>query len=255
MAINLSQKQSDAWHLLEDSVTTEIGYGGAAGGGKSYLGCLWKVYRRNKYPETRGIIGRAELARIKESTLVTYLKACRDLGYVAGVDFKYNAQDHIVTWKNGSVELFKDLTQKPSDIDFASLGSTEFTDAFIDEATEIKLKAYEIVNSRLRWKINEYGLTPKTLITCNPSPGWVKEKFISDDMGDPVKLKDYQAFVHALVTDNPDQGFVENYTRQLNKLTSDYDRRRLLYGDWNVKREVLRPFARSFDRELHQTVE
>lgn len=37
MDITLSQKQSDAWHYLEDNITTEVVYGGAAGGGKSFL--------------------------------------------------------------------------------------------------------------------------------------------------------------------------------------------------------------------------
>lgn len=249
--INLSQKQSDAWRCLEDDETTEIGFGGAAGPGKSYLGCLWKIYRRNTYPGTRGIIGRAKLSRLKESTLVTYFKACGDLGYKSEVHYHYNAQDHLIMWANGSIEVFKDLFLYPSDPDFTSLGSTEYTDAFIDEGTEISLKAFEILNSRLRWMLNDFGLIPKTLITCNPAPGWVKRRFISDDEGKPIVLKPYQKFIHALVTDNPNPEFVKLYTSQLEKITSEYDRRRLLYGDWDARREVVRPFARQFDRKKH----
>ena len=59
--IELSQKQSDAWHYLTDNETTELLYGGGAGGGKSYLGCLWHIDRRNRYANSRGLIGRAEL--------------------------------------------------------------------------------------------------------------------------------------------------------------------------------------------------
>lgn len=251
--IKLSKKQTLAWKYLEDNETTEIGYGGAAGGGKSWLGCIWHIYRRTTYPDSRGLIGRAELSALKESTLVTFFKACSDMGYRAGVDFKYNGQDHTVTWKNGSKTVFKDLKYYPSDPDFTSLGSTEYTDAFIDEATEITQKAFEIVNSRLRWKIAQFGLKPKTLITCNPGPGWVKERFILDKNAKPVILAPYQKFVQALPTDNPDEAFRRLYIEQLNKMTSDYDKRRLLYGDWEAEREVLNPFAHQYSTSKHES--
>ena len=43
MEINFkpSKKQFEAWEYLTDDITTEIGYGGAASGGKSYLVCVW----------------------------------------------------------------------------------------------------------------------------------------------------------------------------------------------------------------------
>ena len=36
-------KQEHAVHFLKDSQTKEVLYGGAAGGGKSALGCLWLI--------------------------------------------------------------------------------------------------------------------------------------------------------------------------------------------------------------------
>ena len=36
----LNPKQRSAFALLKDTKTTEVLYGGAAGGGKSWLGCL-----------------------------------------------------------------------------------------------------------------------------------------------------------------------------------------------------------------------
>jgi len=140
-----------------------------------------------------------------------------------------------------------------SDPDFTSLGSTEYTDAFIDEATEITERAFDIVNSRLRWKISDYGLIPKTLITCNPSPGWVKSRYIVDEKRNPIELKPYQQFVQALVTDNPDENFKTLYIEQLEKLTSDFDRQRLLYGDWEAERDVLNRFATQYDVGKHES--
>src|SRR6478609_3988776 len=129
--IDLSQKQSNAWHYLEDKTTNTVLYGGAAGGGKSYLGCIWHVTRRMTYPKSRGLIARESLNSIEESTLVTLFKVCELMGYQAGRDYKYNAQKHTILWKNGSKTVCKELRYIPSDPDFQRLGSTEYTDAFI----------------------------------------------------------------------------------------------------------------------------
>jgi len=250
MAIELSDKQSLAWSYLEDHVTTEVMYGGGAGGGKSYLGCIWHVYRRTKYPGSRGLIGRNELKVIKESTLVTLLNVCRELGYVSGVDYKYNAVDNVIVWSNGSKTILKELKFQPSDPDFQTLGSTEFTDVFIDEAAEITEKAFEIINTRIRYKLDEFGITPKILLTCNPSQGWIKLRFIKKD-NNVVALKPNQRFVPALVTDNPNERFVELYKQQLEALTNDYDKLRLLHGDWDAEPKPVNPFITQFDPQVH----
>jgi hypothetical protein len=248
--IKLSQKQSNAWHYLNDNVTTELIYGGAAGGGKSYLGCMWHIDRRVRYPETRGFIGRKELKAIKESTLVTYLKVSRIMGYRAGIDFNYNAQDMVINWRNGSRTVFKELKQEPSDPNFESLGSTEFTDAFIDEAGEITEKAFDIINSRIRWMLSDYGLIPKILLTCNPNINWIKHKYIKDKKGTYIQLKDYQKYIRALVDDNPDQSFVKLYKTSLSKM-NEYDKARLLYGDWDAVPKTGGEIYKHFDSKRH----
>jgi len=249
--INLSGKQTQAWNYLEDDTTTEVCYGGAAGGGKSYVGCVWHIYRRTTFAGSRGLIGRSKLKALKESTLVTLFRVASEMGYRANIDFRYNQQDHIIEWKNGSRTILKDLFLYPADPDFVSLGSTEFTDAFIDEGNEISIKAFEIVNSRLRWRLDEYGLIPKTLVTCNPGPGWMKERYVKDDDNQPVVLKDYQKYIQALVTDNPDEKFAALYSTQLGKITNEYDKARLLYGDWDVDPTILNAFATQFDPVGH----
>lgn len=251
--IDLSDKQSEAWHYLEDKTTTEVLYGGGAGGGKSYLGCLWHIHRRIAYPGSRGMIGRAKIAALEESTLITLKNVCHEMGYVEGYDYTYNSQKHTIAWRNGSKTILKDLFQYPADPDFISLGSTEYTDAFIEEANEVTLKAFEIVNSRIRYKLQEFDLTPKVLLTCNPGPGWIKDKFIVDKDGNEIELKPYQKFVQSLVIDNPNKNFVELYTSQLKKITSDYDQRRLLLGDWIAEPGVSNPFAFNYDKLKHES--
>lgn len=250
--IELSDKQSVAWEFLEDQVTNEIFYGGAAGGGKSYLACIWHIYRRTTYPGSRGLIGRAKLKSLEESTLNTLFAVADKMGYKQGTHFKYNAQKHVITWWNGSKTILADLFYYPSDPDFISLGSTEYTDAILEECLELTLKALEIVSSRIRWKLDEFGLAPKVLLTGNPGEGWVKERFIEKD-GKAVKLKPHQKFVQSLVTENPNKEFVKLYVEQLSRMSSEYDKARLLRGSWDARREVLNPFAVQWDDIKHLT--
>jgi phage terminase large subunit len=252
MKLELSKEQSKAWHRLNDNYTSEVFFGGAAGGGKSWFGCLWHIISRVKYPESRGLIGRAKISNLEQSTLITYFKVAKELGYIQGEHFKYNSQKHTITWLNGSQTILKDLFHYPSDPDFISLGSTEYTDAFIDEAPEITLRAFELVNSRIRWKLHDYGLIPKMFLTGNPSPCWVKDRYVSKD-NQPVILQNYQCFIPALLSSNPDKQFRELYEKQLSQLTSDYDKQRLLYGDWDSEREVTNPFLTQYDKVKHES--
>jgi hypothetical protein len=251
--LQLSHKQDDAWEFLNDEHTTEIIYGGGAGGGKSYLGCIWHINQRLQYAGSRGIIGRSKISNLEQSTLITLFGVAAALGYQQGKDFTYNSQKHVINWANGSQTILKDLFLYPSDPDFISLGSTEYTDAFVDEANEISEKAFDILNSRIRYRLHEYGLCPKILLTCNPGPGWLKEKYITDNDNRPVQLKPYQQVVRALVTDNPDQDFIDIYSKQLDRMRSDYDKQRLLFGDWDAMPESKNPFAHQYDKDFHES--
>lgn len=249
--IKLSQRQSVAWQFLENKITTEILYGGAAGGGKSKLASIWHIYRRTTYAGSRGLIGRAKIANLEQSTLVTLFQTASEMGYKSGVHFNYNQQKHIINWVNGSVTVLKDLFYYPSDPEFTSLGSTEYTDAIIDEAQEITRKAKEILTTRIRYRLPDYGLVPKLLLTCNPAPGWIKEDYISDENGISVKLPNHKKFIPALLSDNPNKEFKELYQSQLTAMSSDYDKQRLLFGNWDAKPDILNPFAHNFDRGRH----
>jgi hypothetical protein len=221
-------RQSEALKFLSaDSQVETILYGGAAGGGKTMLGCMWQILRRLKYPGTRSLIGRAKLDTLKKTTMNTFFQVAHDIGLKAGEDFIYNQQSHIVKFSNGSEIILADLQFYPSDPQMTDLGGLELTDVFLDEATEITEKAYSIVSSRIRYKLNEFGLKPKILLTCNPSKGWIYNQFYL-----PYKnqnLPQHLAFIQALPGDNihlPD-----SYVTSLTRLP-EADRKRLLEGDW-----------------------
>jgi len=221
-------RQSEALKFLSaDSNVETILYGGAAGGGKTMLGCMWQILRRLKYPGTRSLIGRAKLDTLKKTTMNTFFQVANDIGLRAGEDYSYNQQSHIIKFSNGSEIILADLFLYPSDPHFQDLGGLELTDVFLDEATEISEKAYSVVCSRIRYKLNEFGLKPKILLTCNPAKGWIYNQFYL-----PYKnqnLPEHLAFVQALPGDNihlPDA-----YVTSLSRLP-EADRKRLLEGDW-----------------------
>lgn len=261
MANNLSSinfspswKQHLAWQALEDNTTEEVMYGGAAGGGKSFLGAAWKIYRRLRYPGSRGVTARTRLIDIKESTLVTYFKVLAAWGLVMGRDYHYKSRSgapEALVFANGSREIFKELAYSPADEDYQRLGSLEITDCWIEEANDgVPEKGADIIKSRIRWMLPEFGLIPKILITCNPGYTWVRLKYVYDAENNPVALKPYQCVIQALVTDNPDRAFVATYKKSLEQLRP-YDRQRLLEGDWNAVEKTGGEFYPSFDNERH----
>ena len=75
--MKLNLKQTLALDFLEDKVTTELLYGGAAGGGKSILGCYFLTKNALRYPESRWVMGRANMKTLKETTYVSFLKVAR----------------------------------------------------------------------------------------------------------------------------------------------------------------------------------
>jgi len=250
--LNFSAKQAKTIRLLETSPTvTQVLYGGAAGGGKSWLGCNWQIYRRLQYPGTRGAIGRDELKKLKRTTLKTFLDCWLSFWQHSGVTMRYNEQSGAITFSNGSEIVLLDLHLYPSDPDFTSLGSLEITDAFVDEATEVTEKAIQILSSRIRYRLDKLPVRePKMLLAGNPAHNWVKFRFVRDEEGNAAVLKPHMAFVPALLSDNPDPEFRRIYGKQLEQL-SHYDRRRLLDGDWDaVAREGGEAFY-SFNPELH----
>jgi len=216
-----------ALKILNNKVTNEVLYGGGAGGGKSYLGCIWQLTVALEFQGTRHLMGRAVLKALKESTLLTFFEVCKTFGLSPGKHYKYNSVDSVIKFFNGSEFYLKDLEFRPSDPEFERLGSTEYTTAFLDEASQISLKGYNIVKSRLRYRLDEYGLVPKILIATNPS-----KNFTYYDFYKPYRAKtlpNYRVFIPALVQDNP--YISKHYIANLKKLDK-ISKERLLYGNW-----------------------
>jgi hypothetical protein len=237
-------RQKEALHFLSpESDVRQVLYGGAASGGKTRLGCEWQILRRLTYPGTRSVIGRSQLKTLKETTLHTFFECTDRFGLKAGTHYTYNENKGLITFDNKSEIILKDLFHYPSDPNFDGLGSLEITDYFVDEVAEVSKKAVDILHSRVRYKLSEYGLTPKGLLTCNPSKSWVYDEFYLAHKEN--RLVDWRAYVRSLPTDNP---FTEpEYLKSLLALP-EYDKQRLYYGNWEFDEDQSKLF---FTSDLH----
>jgi hypothetical protein len=220
-------KQKECFKYLLDNSTKEILFGGAAGGGKSWLGVSYLITMCLTYPKTRYLMGRSKLDALKKTTLNTFFEVCTAWNLKAIEDYTFNGSSNIITFYNGSEIILKDLFLYPSDRNFDSLGSLEITGAFIDEANQITEKAKNVVASRLRYKLDENNLIPKLLMTCNPAKNWVYTSYYRP--AQEKKLKPYRKFIQSLVTDN--EYISKHYENQLFEL-DELTKQRLLFGNW-----------------------
>ena len=190
------------------------------------MGCVWIILSCLRYDGTRWVIGRSKLKALKETTLNTFFEVAKMLGMTAGEHYNYNAQSGTIKVGESEV-ILKDLFHYPSDPNYDSLGSLEITGAFIDECNQLNVKAKEILKSRIRYKLEEFNLVPKILLTCNPAKNWVYTDFYKPSK--EGKLPEHKKFIQALATDNPN--ISPHYIANLKTLDVN-SQERLLRGNW-----------------------
>lgn len=223
----LTPKQSKALKFLNDDSTSEVLFGGGAGGGKSAFGCYWLTKNCIKFPGSRWLAGRSILKTLKETTLMSMFDVFKMQNLQKDIHYKINLGNSTISFWNDSQILLKDLFQYPSDPNFDELGSLEITGAFVDEANQISEKCKEILKSRIRYKLDEFNLMPKILYTCNPAKNWTYQQFYKPHK--EGRLPDNRKFIQALVGDNPNNSrhYIENL-----KTLDTVSKERLLYGNW-----------------------
>jgi phage terminase large subunit len=237
--LDVSEKQMQAWEKLSDLTTTEIFFGGGAGGGKSFLGCLWIVSIAQQMTASRWFIGRQTLQLVKKSTLLTLFDVFRLFGYQNRKQYRFNQQDNVITLFNGSEIYLLDLDYYPSDPMYERLGSMEFTGGFVDESPQITAMCKDVLKTRIRYKLTEFGLIPKLLLTGNPSKLWPYSQFYKParDGNLPSDL----VFIQALAKDNP---FIPaSYIKSLKDIRDKVLYQRLWLGNWEYEDDENSLFA------------
>lgn len=226
--IKLLPKQTELWNAWESADITECGYGGAAGGGKTRVGCYLAITIAEMYPGSRGAIGRKELKTLRLTTIASLFEILKELGY-GEKDYRYDAQQSVLHFPNGSQIYFLDTAYSPQDPEYTRFGSLEITWSWLDESNETPEKAKSILKTRVGRKneINGVHIKPFWLETFNPNKGHVHRDYYK-----PWKegtMPPYRAFIRALPGDNPHlpQAYITNLERA-DKIT----RERLLKGNF-----------------------
>lgn len=227
----INHKQVLAYRYLGDSETKYICYGGASGGGKSWLGAEWLMTMCACFPDTRWFVGRKEINSIRGSFSVTFKKIAELRGFR-----EYRISHDGVYFANSSAISYLELKRKPFDDPmFERLGSKEYTGGLIEEGGEVEWLAFEVLKSRVGRHLNDiYDIPPKILITCNPKKNWLYKTFYK-----PYKektLKPEYKFIQALIKDNP--FLTKEYIESVENISDPITRARLLLGVWEYENDV-----------------
>ncbi len=193
-------------------------YGGAVGGGKSAWLCNEGIQLSLDYSGNVGYLARHELVSFRRTTLLTLEKFLP-----SQIVRSHNKSDQEIVLVNGSKILYGGLCDDQKAIE--RLKSMDLGWFGIDQAEETTESHFFMLGSRLRLMLP--NIRYKGLLTANPEPGWVKNRWVDNHHPDHV-------FIPALPRDNPH--LPPDYESRLRTLYSSNPGliSALLDGSWDV---------------------
>lgn len=224
-------KQKIAAQKWIDNEAEEICFGGAKGGGKSFLGATLIFSDALTYPDTFYFVAREQLNDLRKHTIPTIYEVFQKWG-INAVDYvKYNGQDNYFQCVNGSRVYLLECKKNPSDPLFERFGSMQMTRGWIEEGGEVDVLAKENLNASIGRKNNEkYGLKRKLLITCNPKKNYLKREYVTPYLKNT--LPPNKCYIQSRVTDNI-RYVGKAYADMLSNMKDPVMRARLFEGDWD----------------------
>ena len=223
-----NEKQKEAAKAWLSPDITDIVYGGAKGGGKSYLGCSLIFGDAFIYPETHYFIAREELNDLRKFTIPSIHEVFQHWG-ISDRYYNYNGKDSVFTLYNHSKVYLLAAKFLPRDPLFARFGSMQMTRGWAEETGEMhELAVKNLAISVGRWKNDKYNLAGKVLQTCNPTKNYLYRNYYKPWRDG--ELPGNASFIQALPTDNRklDKGYIQHLKNTLSKNELE----RLLYGNW-----------------------
>lgn len=159
-------------------------YQGGVGSGKTFCGSLQGTILARKYPGSRGLVGAKEYELVRKTTMVKYFEHLDIMGYKSGKHYKFNKNEKIIRFSNGSEILFCGLD------DPEKFKSLDLHWAEVEEISQISFSSYQQLLSRLRntyrgkvWNNFRYRLFGHTNPEANK--GWIYTTFIEQAEDDP----------------------------------------------------------------------
>ena len=242
-ALQLEEKQGIAWL----SEATELLFGGAAGGGKSYYLRLSAIRWCMEIPGIQVYLFRRTLPDLRDNHLrgptsfQIMLEEFTKSGYV-----KFRTVENEFEWGNSSI---LHLCYCDSENDVEKYRGAEIHVLLMDELTHFSEYQYRFLRSRVRvagLKIPEQYKKRVPRIECASNPGsighaWVKRTFITPKppleiwKAGPSEGGMQRQFIPARLTDNPHLTRDDpDYADRLRGLGADVLVKAMLDGDWNL---------------------
>ncbi|WP_164702078.1 terminase large subunit domain-containing protein [Modestobacter sp. KNN46-3] len=237
---------------------SELLFGGAAGGGKSYWLRNDAVLFALTHERVHIGIVRRTLPMLKQTHLMPLTAICNGIA-------KHNRAELTWTFPNGSVIRFISLTHIGDEQNYKSV---EFDRLYFDEGTELAEVQYTYMLTRLRSSFgghcdacNQRGHRTAAIMTSNPEGvgyAWVKRRFVAPrpadlgkGQGKPEPFVPWQpplpdgtpglprVFVPSTLMDNPALlASNPDYVNRLKSMPDDRKRKALLEGDWDAMDQV-----------------
>lgn len=223
-----NEKQKACAAAWIDPEISDIVYGGAKGGAKSYTGGALIFGDAFIYPGTHYFIARKKLNDLRKFTLPTVYEVFQNWGLSQSY-YRYDGKDNFFELNNKSKVFLIEAAFQPSDPLYMRFGSMAMTRGWIEEAGEFEESAKNNLMASIgRWKNDIYNLSPKLLQTCNPAKNYLYREYYRKMR--EGKLEAWKKFIQALPYDNKKlpSGYIQNLERTLSK----NEKERLLKGNW-----------------------
>jgi len=195
--VKLTLKQTACWDAFFDPNIFSILFGGAMGGGKTFIGC-WLLFQfaiqiiekyklsMTKYPIPLGFMGRNQGVDFNKTTLEMWKRIIPQEQYYIREQNKEIVFQDKIKYFYGGLDREEDISK---------FSSAEFAVIFIDQAEECDRDKLSMLRSRFRLQINGEPLPYKELFTANPRNCWLKDEFVLGN--DPKKI-----YIPALPSEN-----------------------------------------------------
>ncbi len=227
---------------------TEIATGGAIGGGKSKSVAAAIIGLAVKYPGSRLYVCRRDLNDLRDTLYKDFCAMCpAELVRKPSSGLRGRTQmAGDVMFHNGSEVMFRELK------DISGKLSLEVNFIFIEQAEEIPYETYATLIGRLRpWPSMPENSPFLMVITTNPHPGWIKERFV--DHWQAGTLPPGRHFIPFPPSENEDllrqmPDYLENMR---SRLSAEWVRR-FVDGDWNTP--VTGAVFVRFDPQIHRVL-
>jgi hypothetical protein len=200
VTVKLTGKQSHAFRLLMDKTNPWLAllYGGAKGGGKDFLFCIWvKCWAEyliqffglmpTENPPPIGFIGRKRSVDMKSTTLEEWKKI------IPSDHYRFH-DDNRELILHETVKIHVGGLDDPKRVE--KFNSANYAFFALNQAEEVEREEVGVLRATLRLTLNGKQPAYRELYTANPADCWLKEDFIDSPRPDHV-------FVPALYTDNP----------------------------------------------------